>query len=222
MMELEIKDLNTRLSHSRRKTDKTQLLPKTHKELAAELNGLRVKYSELMVRLGAITSGNPSHRRRKEWADSIGGLINQVKKFKADPANHIIDGMSTAAEIEVALREHVERPPQYRVDKAVEVYFASMSHNLWDKDYPGQPITQKVCKALRAGLQYASDILRGDKPIGSLRDGIDLADIIDDAKTSTAVTSPETGGATGSQFSELQLPDAVSNQLTNPNDELAV
>jgi len=160
-------------------------------KLRKEQQATITQHQVTMKALGATQAQQPSQRAKMQFQDSVGFMIEGAQKFMAEGDNALIDGMFTAAEVQLLCKPYLERAPQYRPDICIQTYFAAQ--RFWDPDYEGNKLSRDWTRKLKAAWgRVFEDIAEGADE--SLEDW-DKAEEENEFKEATA--APEGGGDVG-------------------------
>lgn len=145
--ELDLMYINAELSRerSRQKEGKTGGRT-TVIGLIADRDKLQINYTKTLDSMGATGAQSRSAAQRVSLQDSVGFLVRGYQEYYGKQDNRLIDGMFTAAEVELMVRPVAERPSQYRPDVVVAVYHARQT--LWEKQFEGHRLGRRMSRKL--------------------------------------------------------------------------
>jgi hypothetical protein len=121
-----------------------------------------------MKQLGMDEAKNATLKKKMSFKDTISTLLDGMARFYSDADNALIDGVFSAAEIQLLTTPLTLRPAQYRPDLVVSCWEA-MQH-FWERDYVPTPVGRQACRKLRAGFEQALAMIRSE-------DGESIADM---------------------------------------------
>lgn len=141
-------------------------------DLTNARKGVSGEYVSVMEALDATQAQNPSARKKAVFRDCISSLMEAVRAYASRGDRTLVDGMHTAAEIELLITETTFRPPQYRPDIVAVVNDAMKEENFLSPDYvpPTMPreeyrrFRQAWMAALRATQEGGPLSLDDDEP----------------------------------------------------------
>ena len=112
-------------------------------------------YENTRKTLGDTPAQRKSIGQRMEFHDCMSGVIEAVQEYYSNDNHALIDGLYTAAEVELLLKETSLRPAQYRADVVFGVAEAKIG--IWDKEwelkgFPRESL-RKLLKGFRSGIE---------------------------------------------------------------------
>ena len=146
-----------------REAEKAGQATKSEQEALGKLEKRRQEaqgtLKELMESLGMTEEANPTLAKRLKFKETVAQLIQAVQDYYSEGDRQLVDGMFTAAEVELLLKPMEMRPPQYRADIVLSGWEAI--EELWNKEYVPTPIARKVqrrlAKAFRAAVEASKE-----------------------------------------------------------------
>lgn len=164
MNELYMRRLETEISMVMPGTEAFSRLQKVKKEIEDtyqdQLDEIKLNFPEMNV-AGKVT-----------LRGAISDLKDGYLEYKKDGSTRLIDRMRTAFEIDIEMRQSLQKPePQYRV--GLNIYWIEAMRGLYDPDWRSQ-IPQRVLKKMdaagRAAIEAARDEL--NEPMVDLERGV--------------------------------------------------
>lgn len=135
-----------------------------------------------MKQLGMDEARNASLKKKISFKDTIGTLMDGVAAYYSDADTALIDGVYTAAEIELLVTPFTLRPAQYRPDVVVACWEAMQ--NFWDRDYVPTPASRLTLRRLRSGFAAGLAAIRSEE-------GESIADMGESGEELTATLADE-------------------------------
>lgn len=111
--------------------------------------------------LGLADSQGNSLKKRLAFNDCVSTMLQAFQNYHSENDRHLIDGVFTAAEVELLTTPAELRPAQYRPDLIVSIYDASK--HLWEKDWSPTPQSRRACRKLRKGFAQGIAEARSDE-----------------------------------------------------------
>jgi hypothetical protein len=114
--------------------------------------------------IGLNEGSSGSLRKKLAFNDCLGTLVKALQVFYSDDSRALIDGIFTAAEVELLTTPTELRPVQYRPDLIVTLHEAKA--HLWERDWSPTPLSRRACRKLAEGFKHGialvSDAGRAD------------------------------------------------------------
>jgi hypothetical protein len=116
--------------------------------------------------LGVMDSKGSHLRKRMEFSNCLGGIMDAMKLYYSDNDHALIDGLMTAAEVElmttpVYLTKSALRPAQYRADLTLMV--SEAAEHFWEREWSPTPLSRRMCRRLREGFRQGINFVRSDE-----------------------------------------------------------
>lgn len=183
--------LDPRIAALGRKIEEKEILNQSVTTENDQLLKLLAKRSELQAAnqstaksLGISEQQTGSTRRKGLFQDSVSGLIEAVKLYHSREDSALIDGIHTAAEVEVLTTEYDVRRQQYRPD--VALIAPAAIEGLFDPNFKPPVIARRAHRRLLAGFRHGLALARAE-------DGEEVVDLDEDARSEAAVDAAESG-----------------------------
>jgi hypothetical protein len=144
-------------------------------KLMKERRDAQAGIESTMKQLGMDEARNATLKKKMSFKDTISTLLDGMARFYSDSDNTLIDGVFSAAEIQLLTTPLTLRPAQYRPDLVVSCWEA-MQH-FWERDYVPTPVGRQACRKLRAGFEQAMAMIRSEdgetiQDMGEVRGGL--------------------------------------------------
>lgn len=164
-------------------------------DLMKERRAQQSQYEKTLESLGETEDQNPSVRRKLEFVDCLATLVSGMQEYYARGDRTLIDGMFTAAEVELLIRPQELRPAQYRADIVVVVNDAMQEHNLFDPSYTPPVMPRAVYRRFQRAWGRAVSALESDE--ASYEDADELEDSDEDDAGRSSGAESVAGDAPG-------------------------
>ena len=146
-------------------------------------------YENTRKTLGDTPAQRKSIGQRMEFHDCMSGVIEAVQEYYSNGNHALIDGLYTAAEVELLLTETSLRPAQYRADVVLGVAEAKIG--LWDKEWELKGFPRESLRKLLKGFRSGIDAMRAED--GKLTPDMEAEE---DAELAVAKVQAGEGGGT--------------------------
>lgn len=100
--------------------------------------------------LGLFDSAGGALRKKMQFNDTLSILIEAIQKYYSEDDRELIDGLFTAAEVELLMTPTELRPMQYRPDLVLMALEAK--EHLWEADYSPTKLGRRASRKLTAGF----------------------------------------------------------------------
>lgn len=128
--------------------------------MVASRNAAQSQIEATMKALNLSEAQTGSVQKKGAFKDSLSALIEAVALYEARGDTSLIDGVFTAAEIEVLTTPYESRDFQYRPDLALVV--PECIENLFDPGYSPTPLQRKAHRRLLAGFRQGLALARSE------------------------------------------------------------
>jgi len=167
------------MKHQGVEKDNVQLL-----SLLKERRDAQDALNSSMKTLGLADMQGGTLRKKMAFNDCLSTLLQAIQQYYSENDRELIDGLFTAAEVELLTTPTRLRPAQYRPDLVLMAMEAK--EHLWEKDWSPTKQSRRACRKLASGFAQGLAEARSDEGEVS-RDEV-TEDILDD--TEQAAASP--------------------------------
>lgn len=192
------------------KATKRQGAEKENSQLMSLLKERRDAQTALdggMKVLGLSDAAGGTLKKRMAFNDCLSILMEAVQRYYSDEDRDLIDGLFTAAEVEILTTPTELRPAQYRPDLVLSALEASK--HLWEKDWSATKLSRRACRKLAAGFNQGLSEAR------SLEGGISGDEVVEEEiSDETASGSPAVAGPLETSLQQGDAPQPATAART--------
>lgn len=136
--------------------------------------------------LGLSDAAGGTLKKKMAFQDCLSMLVEAMQRYYSENDRGLIDGMCTAAEVELLTTPTELRPAQYRPDLILLVMEAK--EHLWEKDWSPTKQSRRACRKLMAGFTQGLNEARSQEGEIS-RDEVVEEEISDEPASGTPVVA---------------------------------
>jgi hypothetical protein len=179
-------------SEIREKIAKKGSIDKENSQLMSLLKERRDAQTALdssMKVLGLADAAGGDLRKKLAFNDCLSILIKAIQEYYDETDRQLIDGLFTAAEVELLTTPTELRPVQYRPDLILRAMEAK--EHLWESDWSPTPISRRACRKLASGFAQGLAEARSQEGEVTQDEAIEEETLLSEVAGATpAVTGP--------------------------------
>lgn len=157
-------------------------------DLLKERRDAQEAHNSSLKMLGLTDGQGGGLRKKLAFNDCLSTCVSAFQKYYAEGERDIIDGVFTAAEVELLTTPTKIRPAQYRPDLIVSI--AEAKEHLWEAEWSGTPLVRRACRKLKKGFAQGLAEARSDEGEVMSEEAAEEEEISEPSAGETSATAP--------------------------------